>query len=195
MKKILYPLIGAMIVVMVGLAGLVLFSVLGFGGGDEAASLAAAEPFFEEYDHEPVWLEVVHHEDGIYRISAGTVITYQYYDPASSEFETIEEHASALLIGLSRSELATMFADWRIISFNPYHVRLQQNAILSHRQFIITAHEGFIAVFYDEENGGLKELTARPIAALPESEQARLIEGIKVTGNEELLRALEDFGS
>ena len=199
MKKILIPLVIVMIVSVVGLAGFMLYSILAGSNAHEsltASYLQADDDYGYENYAQPVFLEIVHHDDGIVRISQGTLITFQYYRPDSSEFENSEEHAPPALIGLTQSELALMFADWRIVSFTPYHVRLQQNPLLSQQQFIISVHDGFIAVFYDNGEGmGLKELTARPIAALPEGEQIRLIEGIRVTGNEELIRALEDFDS
>ena len=196
MKKILFPMVGIMMVALVGFAGFVVYTLLASPSLDDAL---IAAPIVHEYEYEeaaPVWAETTHQiNDGIDRIFYTTIITYEYYNPTTSGFEAIEEYASPALIGMTRPELATMFADWQVIEFSPYAVRLQQNSLLSRRQFIITSHEGFIAVFYDDETSDLKELTARPIAALPQSEQDRLAQGIKVTGNEELLRALEDFGS
>ena len=195
MKKILFPMVAVMMVALLGFAGFVVFSLL--SNPEETQVVAAQLDYYEYEEYVPVWAETTHYpvNDGTYRIFASTVITYEYYNPATSVFEAIEEYASPMLIGMTRPELAGMFADWQVVEFSPYAVRLQQNSLLYRRQFVITSHEGFIAVFYDDEESGLKELTARPINALPQSEQDRLAQGIKVIGNEELLRALEDFGS
>ncbi|MDR2167251.1 MAG: hypothetical protein LBE35_05300 [Clostridiales bacterium] len=195
MKKLLFPLILLMIVGLTGFAVVMAVNLIGENGAPAVYELENAPPEEIQAEAEPLALEVFSHADGIYRISPGTIMTYEYFDPATGEFETIIEYASPILQGLTEGQLAAMFIDWHILSFTPYEVHLQQDSSLESRQFIISAHEGFIAIFYDDEQRSIKELTARPISALAEEEQQRLIEGIKVTGNEELIRALEDFGS
>jgi len=198
MKKFLVPLVAAMIAAVLGFAGFMLFSIFASSNGLELEVETAASPLsYSDYAQEevaPVFLETPYHEDGIARISSGALITYQHYNPITNEFDSTQEYAPFALIGLSQNELATKLPDWRIVSFASYHVRLQQSHLVSHQQFIISEHEGFVAVFYGD-GGGLKELTTRPISALAQSEQLRLLEGIHVTGNEELMRALEDFDS
>ncbi|MCL2169016.1 MAG: hypothetical protein FWB74_03215 [Defluviitaleaceae bacterium] len=204
-RKILYSVIGVMIAAMAGFAGLMVFSVLRTTEPPEVLAHASGlyqsyeygeDEFGAEYgDAQPVWLAVIHHPDGVHRISAGTIITYEHYNPQTSEHETRLEFAPPALQGLTQPELSLMFADWRVLSFSPYNVHLRQNPELSSRSFTISVHEGFIAVFYDDDKTHVKELTTRPASALPIQEQMRLLEGIRVTGNEELIRALEDFGS
>jgi len=62
--------------------------------------------------------------------------------------------------------------------------------------YIIGVQNGFIAVFIDDgEAIRLKAETEIPIHALPEEEQLRLIEGIRVDSAAALARLLEDYGS
>ena len=131
------------------------------------------------------------------RIADDTRMVYDYYNAETGDYERVEEYAAQALLGLTATELAAKFVDWQIVSFDSARVYLRQNREIEYRRFIIGVHEGYIAVFYDNDDDlrGIKELTSRPIAALPEEEQQRLIEGIKVVGNEELMRALEDFSS
>jgi hypothetical protein len=121
---------------------------------------------------------------------------YEYHIPNTNQFETVEELPSGFLLNKTQAELAAAFIDWQIISFSDHRVHLRQNASIIDRQFTISVYEGFIAVFYEDENNvKITEITSRPISALPFEEQERLRRGITVTGNDELIRALEDFGS
>jgi len=62
--------------------------------------------------------------------------------------------------------------------------------------FIVGVRDGFIAVYVDDgETVALKEATSIPILALPEEEQERLTQGIRVLTPAALARLLEDYGS
>ncbi|MCL2854634.1 MAG: hypothetical protein FWE21_03335 [Defluviitaleaceae bacterium] len=201
-KKVAYTLLIIMIAASVGVASVLAYSLVAGNSPfydpytayedveeDGETGEAVQVPQFEMLNHEN------HDDDGIIRISLATVMVYEYYDPATSTFERFEEVPSPILLGKSRDDVASMFVDWRILSFTSEQVHLRQNDALEHRKFIISAHEGFVAVFYDNDQRSIKELTNRPIHTLAQEEQVRLEKGISVTGNEELMRALEDFGS
>lgn len=201
-KKIAYGFLVVMIVAATAVASVLAYSLMvgitpfadyySIYESYEGDNLQISETEEETQDTS---MEVTHQQDGIARISIGTVMVYEHYDPSTSTFERTEESPSQVLLGMSREDVANMFVDWRILYFSPYQVHLRQNDALEHRQFTIAAHQGFIAVFYDNDQTTIKELTNRPIYALAQEEQDRLAEGITVRGNEELIRALEDFGS
>ena len=65
----------------------------------------------------------------------------------------------------------------------------------SNQRYIIGERDGFVTVFYDVEERFIKEITKTPIDSLPENERAAIIEGIRIVGDEKLLRALEDYTS
>ena len=67
----------------------------------------------------------------------------------------------------------------------------------SNQRYVIGEKEGYVAVFYEEEQQGisLKEVTDIPIDGLSEDEKLRLGEGIKVLGKEALDRTLENYSS
>jgi len=195
MRKYLYVCLAAMIVASAGFAA---WLVLSMGTGrqhpesvmpltalDVGTDYAEVDAPYSEYDDE---IEV------IAVISPTTRMIFDYYD-SDGDFETITEYPSPFILGMTEGELATMFADWHLLSFSPNEVHLRQNPQIEYRRFIIGVHEGYIAVFYDDEFYNIKELTSRPVTALAAEEQQRLLEGIRVTGNEELMRALEDFSS
>jgi len=133
--------------------------------------------------------------DEVVRINENTKIVYEYYNAQTQAFEIAKDYAAELLFGMTRQETEIFFADWDVLAFSQDEVVLRQRDDLAQRRYIIGAHNGYIAVFYDNEQMGLKELTNRPISALLPEEQERLKEGIKVVGVEELMRALEDFSS
>ena len=197
-KKIAYGLLVLMIVGAAGVASVLAYSLMsGVSPFENPTTPVESE---EMYTNEDEYIPynpnpIVYSEDGVARISPATIMQYEFYDPATSTFEMVEEMPSPIMLGMTRGEVANMFVDWRILYFTPGRVHLRQNDALEHRQFTISSHEGFVAVFYDNDQSQVKELTNRPIDALAEEEQKRLAEGIQVRGNEELIRALEDFGS
>jgi len=200
MRKFLY---GGMITMTLALVGFGAWFALSFGNGgvdlDEAASLAVIDLETAIAPQPPLGDEddgfFVQIGDGIARISPRTRMIYDYYHPESGGFDTIIEYPALFLLDMTHDELSAMFADWQVLSFSAYEVHLRQNAQVEYRLYVIGVHEGYIAVFYDDEYYSIKELTSRPITALAAEEQRRLEQGIRVTGAEELLRALEDFSS
>jgi len=204
-KKFAYGVLIVMIVGALGVASVLAYSlVVGNTPFDdpyasyENEEYAAEAPREQEQTQASFTLppaETARQNDGIPRITPHTLMIYEYYDPATSTFDRVEEMPAQILLGKSREDVANMFVDWRILSFASEQVHLRQNDALEHRRFTIATHEGFIAVFYDNDQTTIKELTNRPVDALAKEEQDRLAEGIHVIGNEELIRALEDFGS
>ncbi|MCL2387045.1 MAG: BofC C-terminal domain-containing protein [Defluviitaleaceae bacterium] len=63
--------------------------------------------------------------------------------------------------------------------------------------FIVTTANGFIVVYFADgkADGQLKEITQTPTNALPQEEQERLAQGIRIYTEEALMRILEDYGS
>ncbi|MCL2575272.1 MAG: hypothetical protein FWE33_02450 [Defluviitaleaceae bacterium] len=194
MKRVMYILVVLMMVAMMSLGGIMVFSLMADRTDVPVTPVVYDGEVVDDVQNEDL-PEIVLHTDGIDRISPSTVMTFDYYQRETGGFDSVSEHPSPFLLGLAKDELVAVFADWEILSFTSEQVHLRQDTALFHRQYIISIHEGFIAVFYDDETGDIKELTNRPISALAQEEQQRLIEGIRVTGNDELLRALEDFGS
>jgi len=193
------------VLMMAALAGFGIGFVISFGNGGGGESLASAElaaaalfaDDVQDYSADsdiadaapmPVYPPI---------ITAETRMVYDFYCAETEDYDRVEEYPAEALLGMTKAELANKFADWQVVSFDNARVYLRQNRAIEYRRFIIGVHEGYIAVFYDNSDDlrGIKELTNRPIAALPQEEQERLLEGIRVTGNEELMRALEDFSS
>ena len=205
MRKFLFAGMATMTIALVGFA---VWFVLSFGNNgqslDETTQLSAfdldtvltseAQPPFDSSPND-LFVQNDTTQSIIARISPYTRMIYDYYHPESGGFDTVIEYPAHFLLDMTQAELAIMFADWSVLSFSSQEVHLRQNTQVEYRLYVIGVHEGYIAVFYDDEYYSIKELTSRPIAALASEEQQRLMQGIRVTGAEELLRALEDFSS
>ena len=198
MKKMIYAAIGVM---MLGLCGFAVVFVLNFG-----RPIAQEELQLNVSNVEFGLPELFEPDEAASGDASGTAtaaqtpvitpytqIIYEYYEEEMGFFSATQAPAD-ILLGKTAEDVAAFFADWNVISFDEDTVHLRQSTDIQRRNYIIGVVDGFIAVFYD--NGSfVKELTNRPVAALAEEEQERLIEGIKVRGNDELMRALEDFSS
>jgi len=189
----------------IALVGFTIWFALTFGNSsldlDEAAQIAAIEldaappgTGMQNDDNDNEGFFVLD-EPANPRISHRTRMIYDYYLTDTGGFNTIIEYPALFLLDMTKEELVTMFADWQVLAFSSEEVHLRQNQVVEYRLYVIGVHDGYIAVFYDDEDYNIKELTSRPITALAAEEQTRLESGIRVTGAEELLRALEDFGS
>jgi len=207
MRKFVFSLVIIMMVSMAGFAAVIIYAMIGQGSSPAMPSAQVASAGFQNEDmfaDEAQAVEVWNPANPApsptptntaNRITWDTLMIYEHHIAGTDHFETVEEYPSQFLLNMSRAELAAIFTDWQIMSFSAHEVRLRQNIAVTERQYTISVFNGFIAVFYNDENGEIKELTNRPISALPIEEQERLINGITVIGNDELLRALEDFGS
>ena len=131
-------------------------------------------------------------------ITPSTKMVYQYYYPSDDVTETAEEVPPYFLVGLTRSDMETNYQEWELLSFSPKEVVLRRTVEgNSHERYIVGVKNGYVAVFYEEEQNGvsLKEQTNIPVSSLDEEEQKRLAEGILVVGKDRLAQVLQDYGS
>ncbi len=132
------------------------------------------------------------------RVGENTKMVYQYYYLKDGVVEKSTEVAPYFLVGLSQFELAEKLMGWEIVSFANDEIVLEKKINQkSTPNYTIGIKDGFVAVFYDDVVGesNIKEVTDMPITALSEEEQARLLSGIRVKSEDELLKVLEDYGS
>lgn len=206
MKKFLIPCVIVMIIALFGFGAVFVLNFVNRGSNPDNFAMAdfvlqnltesppqvRDEEDFDDFSQAQVQAPPQTNEAVI---SPSTLMIYEFYSTETGDYRRVLEAPPQTLLGKTAEELSIMFADWQIISFDGAQVVLRQNPTIEYRNYIIGVHEGYIAVFYDNENYAIKELTNRPISALAEDEQKRLKEGIRVVGNEELMRALEDFSS
>lgn len=134
-------------------------------------------------------------------IKPSTKIIYNYYYEDEGFYESTDEMAPEFLIGMNAEELKNTFAnsDWKVNNFSGSEVVLQKNIAKSEKQnYVIGIKNGYVAVFYNENKLGglnLKEVTNTPVNSLSPEEQKRLKNGIKISGNNNLLLVMQDYES
>ncbi|HCT64619.1 MAG TPA: hypothetical protein DIC60_05055 [Lachnospiraceae bacterium] len=132
------------------------------------------------------------------KIIPSTKMVYQYYYTEDGVTEVQEEEPPYFMIDLTLSDISKYYPSWDIVSFSPKEVVMKKTIIgESEQRYVVGQKDGYVAVFYEEEQEGisLKELTGIPIDGLSEDEKMRLNQGIKVVGNDALARILENYSS
>ena len=192
-RSVKYVVIGFFVFVTV-CAGVVL-GFNGFGSADALSNSAAA---VQMNDGEGISGMPLSEAPPQNRITAETRMVYEYYFPELNFTDFVEAFPPSSLIGFSEGSLRAVMGDWEIIKFSPEEVIARKTVFPeSSMVYILTMKGEFLAVYYqDDIHGGiLKEVTSIPIAGLSEAEIDRLKRGIIIHGLENLMRALQDYGS
>jgi hypothetical protein len=132
------------------------------------------------------------------RVKSETRIVYEYISPIDGAVETSEESAPYFLIGKTREDIKELYKDWNTLKFSEELIVLRKTAAPPDGQkYVVGVVDGQIAVFYKNPVNGtnIKEITGAPVAALPREEQEKLLDGVEVGSETELIRMLEDYGS
>lgn len=128
------------------------------------------------------------------KITPSTKLVYQYYYEEDGQMIESEEQPPYFMIDMTREEMQEKYPDWQVQSFSEEEVVMRKSVQQkSHETYRLGIHEGYVAVYY--ENGVIKDILDTPISALTEEERQRLEKGIVVTGEERLIRLLEDYTS
>ncbi len=132
------------------------------------------------------------------RITPSTKMVYEYYYTEDGVTQTLEDVPPYFLLDMTLEDMKKVYTDWQIISFSSKEVVMRKTLeAKSNEQYIIGEKNGYVAVFYKEPQHGiiLHEITNTPLSALPLEERERLLEGISVTGDENLYKILSDYTS
>jgi len=132
------------------------------------------------------------------KINPSTKMVYEYYYSKDGITEIYEESPPYFLIGFTLEDLLNNYPNWEIMDFSGTQVTMRTTLNTNSSQhYIIGEYNGLIAVYYEQAIDGiaLKEITNIPVRSLPEKEQNAIREGIYVVGNDNLSRALSDYGS
>ncbi|MCL2611526.1 MAG: hypothetical protein FWE02_07625 [Defluviitaleaceae bacterium] len=155
----------------------------------------------ELYEHTEVfattaYIPIINSEEPehIETISASTTIVQRHLDRRTGQVNETLNRANTSLQGLTETEFSGIFSDWSILSFSANEV-IMQRTIESSQQplYKLSIFHGFLAIFNTE--GRLLEVTNISINHLQEEEVERLIHGIFVRDEDELIRRLEDYSS
>ncbi|MBE6011148.1 MAG: hypothetical protein E7234_01150 [Lachnospiraceae bacterium] len=137
-------------------------------------------------------------EEEIVKIKPYTKMIYEYYYKDDRNTERSEEEPPHFMIGKTKEEMEITFDQWEIVKFTEEEVIMRRQMEGSSAQnYIVGVQDGYVAVFYNEAIDGakIKEITDTPVSALPEDERQKLLDGISISGEEALMRLLEDYTS
>ena len=132
------------------------------------------------------------------RISEDTSIIYEYYYTEDGRIDVTEEDSPYFLLGKTEKDLGDLFTEWQIRDFDDDRVIMRKTVEgKSNQYYIIGIQDGYVAIFYKNEVNcnNLKEITDTAVSILPIEEQQKLLKGIEVNGEENLVKILEDYGS
>lgn len=132
------------------------------------------------------------------KITASTKMVYEYYYEGDGYVDRVEDTPPYFLIDLDRDKLIEKMDDWQVLKFSDSEVVMRKNVSGNGRQnYIISEYEGLIAVFYEEPVNGEKimEISDTPVNSLPEEERIKIKNGIKVRGQNELIKYMENYES
>jgi len=130
--------------------------------------------------------------------SVGAEIIYQYINLEDMSVEIVRDTLPNFMAGKTHEEVASVFSSWDIVSFESSEIILRKEiSTIRTESYIVGVLGGHIAIFHGNSINGnnLREVTSIAISALPQEDRERLLRGIHVSGEVELLRLLEDFSS
>ena len=132
------------------------------------------------------------------KIMPSTKLVYEYYYPITGETETKEETAPYFMVDLTFDDLQKYYSDWQVTYFSADKVVMQKKVYDEREQrYIIGEKDGYITVFYEEngEKNGIKEITSININGFSDEEKEKIKAEFSVSGDYDLNRVLESYGS
>ena len=127
-------------------------------------------------------------------ILENTSIIKRHIDRITGNVSETVTTAQTQLHGINATTFAGIFTEWELVSFSEHEV-IAQRHIMSRQTptYMLSIMHGFLTI-HDIE-GRLLEVTSIPTAHLSELELERLVEGIFILDENELIRRLEDYSS
>ncbi|MDD3571092.1 MAG: BofC C-terminal domain-containing protein [Lachnospiraceae bacterium] len=169
------------------------YSVAKYGKGTEQGDEQQKAAVTQEHEYKYKPTSVVEE-----KITPSTKMVYQYYYTEDGVTEVQEDVPPYFMLDLTLSDVSKYYTAWDIVSFSPKEVVLRKTIEgESQQRYVVGQKDGYVAVYYEEEQDGvsLKEITGISVDGLSEDEKIRLNQGIKIVGDEALARTLENYSS
>ncbi len=131
------------------------------------------------------------------RVGENTMFEQTIYYRDCKESEVMREKASAKVIGMTRDEVAELYHEWQVTSFDKDVVALRisvDDVCKEHKkEQFVGVRNGIIGIYYGKQSGNavLKEALSIDEAMLVEQVKEALKVGIPFQSEEEKLRILE----
>lgn len=132
------------------------------------------------------------------KINDSTKMVYEYCYEGDGYIERVEDTPPYFLIDLDRKSLTEKMNEWQILKFSDSEVVMRKNVSGNGTQnYIISEYEGLVTVFYEQPVDGerIMEITDTPVNSLPQEEQIKIKNGIKIKGQNELIKCMENYES
>ena len=123
------------------------------------------------------------------------LVLKKYYSKCNHSTNTYVELPKEF-VNLGETELIKKYPEWKIEKFSKEEVvLLKEENSFCNKHYLIKEKEGQIAIYKIKESGEeiLKDITNISVEYLPESDLLNLKSGIRVYGEEELNKTLEDY--
>ena len=136
------------------------------------------------------------------KIKNTALLIYEYHDINSDSVTTHTEKVPYFLAEKTKEEFKLLYEDYEILSFDENEIVLKKeidknDTVKNSDEYIVGIKDRKIAVFFKNYNNGdnIKEITDTSVNILPKEEQQQLLYGIEVSGEDELIKILEAYGS
>ena len=100
------------------------------------------------------------------------------------------------LVNRTRKQVEQTYSDWEIRGFSPNEiVILKEVGGICNEHYVLREKDGKVVIYTQDANGkeSINEITEISTEYLTEDDKAKLKEGIKATGKEELNSLIEDY--
>ncbi len=130
------------------------------------------------------------------KISPNAVIIFERYYKKCGHNSIEQIEVPQDLVNLTQSDIEMKYKDYQIKKFSSNEITLsKQEEGICNEHYILRENYGYVAIYNIDENGKeiLNEVTGVVTKYLPETDIARLRDGIKVNGKQELNATIEDY--
>ena len=130
------------------------------------------------------------------KTTPNTNIIYETLYNQCSDVETYEENVQSADVNKDENYFKSKYSDWEINEFSENIVRLSKHVDgICNKHYIVKEKDGYIAIYTLDSlgNENLKEITDILTQYLPEDDITLLRNGIKVNGDNDLMKTLSDF--
>ena len=131
-----------------------------------------------------------------FKISPNTKIVFETVYNRCNHKDIKEEIVPNELVNLNEEELKNKYKDYEIKQFSVEKVILYKEVNeYCENHFLLKENEGVVAIYKIKNDGSeeLMDLTDISVQYLPETDKLKLQSGIKIYGQKNLDKALEDF--
>ena len=130
------------------------------------------------------------------KISPNCLFIFKTYYRKCEHIKVEKEQISETMVNKTREDLNKIYKDWEIVTFRNDEVLFyKEEDGICDEHYMLKDIDGTVTIFVIDENEeeSIKEKTSILTEYLPQEDVAKLKEGIRVNGKEQLNKTLEDY--